>query len=296
MTERSSGYGVLHPNTSSSYMRARARDPKKTKAPIVRLFNRQERFSGMRGLVTLHTYDILICGTGAIGRQVALALATMEVAKTISLVDPDVVTAPNVGTQGYRPDQVGVLKVEATKVDMLSLNPTLKVSAHKGMMGMPSRVGTANHWAPETQPHVLFLCCDDMITRNEISKSRTKAVRPTKFLIDTRMGAWACRVIADFPPFDRWKPTLFADSAAFSGHCTLQSTFFAALVCGGLAISALCTMVGAVKADSLDVIVNLLDADVTHQEVEEKKESYEQRMDRDHAVSNASYAATTQRR
>jgi hypothetical protein len=222
----------------------------------------------MLGLHTLNSCSVLVAGVGAIGRQIALSLATMGTCKSVTIVDPDVVADPNMGTQGYLNDQRGVSKVEATKADMLARNPKLQVRAFEGMLGYATRVGTKNHWKPETRHDVLFLCVDDMITRNEVAKSTKYKYLPTKFLIDTRMGAWAARVIADVPPFDRWRGTLFSDSAAFSGACTLQSTFFAANVAAGHGIAALCTLVGAVTPDPMDAIFNLLDCDVTHQSPE----------------------------
>ena len=263
MTERTSNYGVVHPNRRITRM---------SEIDNVPGYTRQSRFAGMLGLYTVKKYDVLICGCGAIGRQVALTLATMDIAKSYTLVDPDVVDGTNLGTQGFGPAQLGKSKVVATKDDMLLKNPGLKVHTHTKMMGVPKRVGAKNHWKPAKRPHILFLCPDDMITRNEFKAD--KDLLPTKFLIDTRMGAWACRIISDVPPFKRWIPTLFSDSASFSGSCTLQSTFFAASVCSGLAVASLMDLVGAVKPDPVDVIVNLLDIDTTHQEPNcDKKES-----------------------
>lgn len=287
MTERVAGYGKLHPNTSASWGRARMRAESDPDPAPVDAWSRRARYSGMLGLTSLTGSTYIICGVGAIGRQVALSLATMGISKSITLVDPDVVAPENMGTQGYLNNQLGLLKADATKSDMLLRNPKMKVEAVRGMMGSGKRVGTGNLWMPDTPPDVLFLCPDDMITRKEISLRKTKIAMPTKFLIDTRMGAWACRIIADFPPFKRWKPTLFADSAAFSGACTLQSTYFAASVCGGLAIAALCTMAGAVKPDSMDAIVNLLDCDISHLELDTDQETLTERSARNMAVRTA---------
>jgi sulfur carrier protein ThiS adenylyltransferase len=228
--------------------------------------NRSHRFSDMPGYKRLIKADIAVYGVGAVGRQVALNLATMG-AKNVTLVDPDNIEAPNMGTQGFRESGFGQLKAEQTAIECIERNSKGKFTPVHGMVGLKKRVGEAQ-WKPEEQPEIVFCCVDDMVTRNEIF--RTQYLQPAGCIVDTRMGAFAARVISDVPPFKVWEKTLFADSAAFTGRCTLQSTFFAANVTAGLAVCAAghwcSSKEGKSTYESQDFILDLMDFDITHQE------------------------------
>jgi sulfur carrier protein ThiS adenylyltransferase len=209
--------------------------------PIIDEFGyirRNERFRSLPGLTRMQGTRVAIYGVGAVGRQVALGLATMGF-KNLVLIDPDIVDTPNLGTQGYKERDYGKEKVKATAQGCKDRCRACKVvSAHK-MVGKESRVG--KEWLysrpKESREEIAFLCVDDMITRQEIGE--LEELQPAHLLVDTRMGAYAARIIADVHPFERWKKTLFSDSAAFTGRCTLQSTYFMAAVCAGAAIATL---------------------------------------------------------
>src|SRR5438034_3178751 len=64
----------------------------------------------------------LVIGVGAIGRQVALQLAAVGIPLLI-LYDHDSVAEENLAAQGYRPDQLGLTKVDATALDCQRLHP-----------------------------------------------------------------------------------------------------------------------------------------------------------------------------
>jgi len=57
---------------------------------------------------------VTIIGVGAIGRQVAVQLASLGV-RSLQLIDFDSVEQHNVTSQGYRHDEIGQFKVAATK-------------------------------------------------------------------------------------------------------------------------------------------------------------------------------------
>src|SRR5437588_985344 len=63
-----------------------------------------------------------VIGVGAIGRQVALQLAAVGI-PLLLLYDDDVVAEENLAAQGYRPDQLGMAKVDATGIDCQRINP-----------------------------------------------------------------------------------------------------------------------------------------------------------------------------
>ena len=73
------------------------------------------RFSRQQDLVPqdrLQQTPATVIGVGAIGRQVALQLASIGVPK-LQLIDPDHVEATNITTQGYRVCDLGQCKVSA---------------------------------------------------------------------------------------------------------------------------------------------------------------------------------------
>lgn len=235
---------------------------------------RTERFRDMQGLDTLLQSEITIAGVGAIGRQVAIGLVSMGV-KNLTIVDPDTIMSHNMGPQGWYPKHNKKPKVEALASVLREINPQIDLDAvYKFYTTENDRGGHA--YTPKHRPAVLFVCVDNMKSRNIISK--TEALMPQHCIVDTRMGAFAYRVICDEAPFERWKKTLFSDSASFAGKCTLQSTYFAAQVCAGNAIAAYATWASANPGGRfeergktpghfvpVDFIGDLLDFDLTHQ-------------------------------
>ncbi len=63
-----------------------------------------------------------IAGLGGLGSQIAIALARVGVG-TLVLVDYDVVEPSNLNRQQYFIDQIGMLKVDALKENLLRVNP-----------------------------------------------------------------------------------------------------------------------------------------------------------------------------
>src|SRR5206468_11242882 len=63
-----------------------------------------------------------VIGIGAIGRQVALQLAAVGI-PLLLLYDDDAVAEENLAPQGYRPDQLGLAKVDATAADCRRIHP-----------------------------------------------------------------------------------------------------------------------------------------------------------------------------
>ena len=75
-----------------------------------------ERYSRQKDLVPpdrLAVCKATVVGVGAIGRQVALQLASMGIT-WLELVDFDLVEPSNLASQGYLEEDLGKLKVEAT--------------------------------------------------------------------------------------------------------------------------------------------------------------------------------------
>jgi len=158
--------------------------------------------------------SIDVVGVGAIGRQVALQLASIGASK-IRLIDHDIVDASNVCTQGYRACDVGSTKVYALRDAMQGVNPEpmFKVRAEK--------------WRPVIRlSDVVFCCVDSMATRANLHH----ASYTSQFFVDGRMLAEVGYV---YPSYDHnsrhaYLKTLFDDSEAEPGRCTMRSTIYGA--------------------------------------------------------------------
>ena len=75
-----------------------------------------DRDSRQRSLVPpdrLAQLHVLVIGVGAIGRQVALQLASLGVSR-LTLMDHDTVGVENLAVQGYWPSDMTLQKVQAT--------------------------------------------------------------------------------------------------------------------------------------------------------------------------------------
>jgi len=86
-------------------------------------FERQQELVPMDRLAAL---TVTVIGVGAIGRQVALQLASIG-ARRLDLVDFDRVEMANVTTQGYLAGDVGQLKVDATHHAINLIDPSIAV-------------------------------------------------------------------------------------------------------------------------------------------------------------------------
>ena len=118
-----------------------------------------ERFDRQRDLVPherLTEITATVIGIGAIGRQVALQLATIG-APRLQLIDFDHVDITNVTTQGYLSDDVGRPKVLATAAAIENLDPSIEVEMIEDRYRPRQSVGEA------------VLCCVDYVVHNIIN-------------------------------------------------------------------------------------------------------------------------------
>jgi sulfur carrier protein ThiS adenylyltransferase len=188
---------------------------------------REERYSKLIPLDRLHAASALIIGVGAVGRQVALQLATMGVG-TLTLIDPDDVDIENLGAQGYRPAQLGKPKVEMTEKDCLFLNPKIEV-AHAVDRFKEKHMRTG----------YIFCCVDSIEDRSNIFNN---FIEPNIYdlFIDARMQAEVIRIITVDPATRsafRYNQTLFEPDEAEEGECTARSIIYAANIAASLMLS-----------------------------------------------------------
>jgi len=185
-----------------------------------------DRYARQQELVPrerLTSVKATVIGTGAIGRQVALQLAAIGTAG-LQLIDFDAVEATNVTTQGYLASDVGRPKVSATAAAIRQIDPTIEVEAILDRYRPRLRIGEA-----------VFCCVDSIAARSAIWRS---AGPQCHFWADGRMLGEVIRVlaVADETGRDYYPTTLFAQSEAQPGRCTVRSTIYAAGIAAGLMV------------------------------------------------------------
>lgn len=148
-------------------------------------------------------------------------------AMKVSIQDMDKVEHHNMGTQGFKPAQIGQYKVSATRDDMIAINPQMSVETC-----------TAKH-EKNTESvmgyDAVFCCVDSMEARMSLLCDDEFFPRVA---IDTRMSAMSMQVFyVDLKSRHEYKRTIFPDSEAFQARCTAKSTIFTASTAASLAVS-----------------------------------------------------------
>lgn len=211
--------------------------------------NRFERQTELVPRERLNDLTATVIGVGAIGRQVALQLAAIGVRK-LQLIDHDTVELSNVTTQGYFTDDVGISKVEATKISAECLDRTITVEPIADRFRSKQRIGQA-----------VFCCVDSISVRSAI----WRAVAPRcQFWADGRMLGEVIRVLAigNETGRDHYPNTLFEQAAAQTGRCTSRSTIYAASIAAGLMVHQFTRWLRDLPVDR-DTSFNLLAGEFT---------------------------------
>lgn len=210
----------------------------------------------------LETVVVLIVGVGAVGRQLALQLATMGVSN-MTIIDPQDVDVENLGAQGFREKDLGRKKVEAVAESVHELNSNVVVSK------------VAEFFKSLHVPHVdagqsraVFVCVDNMEARSKIWKS----AKLSHLYIDSRMSAEVARVITvSDPKGEAYYPkTLFSDAEMYQETCTAKTTIYCASIQAGLLASQFTKWLRNMKL-SMDIQLNILAGDWDHDLVQTAK-------------------------
>jgi sulfur carrier protein ThiS adenylyltransferase len=185
-----------------------------------------------------------VIGVGAIGRQVALQLASTG-SRQIELIDFDHVEAVNVTTQGYPTEDIGHAKVEATARTIREIDPAIRVTVVADRYRPKRSIGEA-----------VFCCVDSISTRTAIWRS---ASARCAFWADGRMLGETLRILTATREAerDRYAKTLFPQSASQTGSCTSQSTIYSASIAAGLMLHQFTRWLRGIAVDA-DTTVNLL--------------------------------------
>lgn len=129
--------------------------------------------------------DVHIIGLGAIGSQVALMLTRLGL-RNITIYDFDSIEEINLANQNYKHDQIGKTKIEATKENMLAINPELNLEIEP------------EGWQGQKLSGYVFLCLDNIDVRRAIVEAQ-RGNKYIKAIFDFRMGlADAQHYAADF--------------------------------------------------------------------------------------------------
>ncbi|MBI1348690.1 ThiF family adenylyltransferase [bacterium] len=211
-----------------------------------------DRFQRQAALVPqekLSRHAITVIGVGAIGRQVALQLAAIG-ARQLHLMDPDVVEATNITTQGYRLADLGQSKVEATAAALRELQLDLSLTL------------IAERYRPALAiSDVVFVCVDTISVRAAIWRTMQ---RHCQFWADGRMRGEVLRILSatDETSGRHYTTTLFPQGEAQVGSCTAQSTIYAASIAAGLMVHQFTRWLRGLPLDA-DLAVNLLGSELS---------------------------------
>jgi sulfur carrier protein ThiS adenylyltransferase len=206
--------------------------------------NRYVRQADLVPRERLHDLTATVVGVGAIGRQVALQLASMGLPR-IQLIDFDTVDETNITTQGYGQHDLLQPKVEACRLTMANIDPDINV------VTIPDRY-RPTHVAGEA----VFCCVDSITARGAIWRGAGSASR---FWCDGRMLGEVIRIVTvDGPPArDQYPGSLFAATEADPGRCTARSTIYTANIAAGLMLHQFTRWLRGLPTD-FDLSLNLL--------------------------------------
>jgi sulfur carrier protein ThiS adenylyltransferase len=190
-----------------------------------------------------------VIGVGAIGRQVALQMASVGVPR-IQLIDFDTVDETNITTQGYGQHDLRQSKVEACRLAMTDVDPDIEVATIRDRYRPTQAVGEA-----------LFCCVDSITARGAIWRGGGSTAR---FWCDGRMLGEVIRILTvdGATAGERYPQTLFAPSEAEPGRCTSRSTISTANVAAGLMLHQFTRWLRSLPTD-FDLSLNLLASELS---------------------------------
>ena len=190
---------------------------------------RQEQY-GQRhaGLINSAAYDktITVVGCGAIGSHVSMSLARMGY-KYITIIDDDVVSAENMGSQGFMISDIGQPKVDALSAHILNASGTVVTKRNERIDGYST-----------LSDDIVIAAVDNMNARRDILQSY---VNDYGVFIDPRMGAEFARLFVLNLSNDKreaYKKVWYSDSDAVAEACTQKATVYCANILSGFVVKA----------------------------------------------------------
>ncbi|QDT86361.1 ThiF family adenylyltransferase [Gimesia chilikensis] len=210
--------------------------------------DRFERQSELVPAEKLRSLTVTVIGVGAIGRQVALQLASLGV-RRLQLVDFDRVEPTNITTQGYCKADLGQSKVEASARAVQAIDTGIEVET------------VNDRFRPGLGTGEVVICCVDSISsRAAIWRALREQCR---FWCDGRMRGEVLRVLTavDLPSREHYDTTLFPQAEAQTGACTSRSTIYTAGIAAGLMLHQLTRWLRQLPVDR-DLSLNLLAGEI----------------------------------
>ena len=210
--------------------------------------DRFQRQSGLIPAERLSQLTATVIGVGAIGRQVALQLAAIGTPR-IQLIDFDTVESTNITTQGYRRQDLGQSKVDATAKAIQELDQSIQVTSIADRYRAALPVGEA-----------VFCCVDSISARAAIWRSLS---RKCEFWTDGRMLGETIRLLTATTGngMERYSESLFPQAQAQSGSCTSRSTIYAAGIAAGMMVHQFNRWLRDIPID-FDTTLNLLSCEI----------------------------------
>ena len=206
--------------------------------------DRFQRQSDLIPAKRLSQVNATVIGVGAIGRQVALQLAAIGTPR-IQLIDFDQVELTNIRTQGYRCQDLGQSKVDATARAIQELDKSIQVSV------------TPDRYRPSVPvDHAVFCCVDSISARSAIWRPVSKQC---ELWTDGRMLGETIRILTatQHHGMKQYAETLFPQNEAQTGSCTSCSTIYAASIAAGLMVHQFARWLRDIPVD-FDTTLNLL--------------------------------------
>lgn len=213
--------------------------------------NIDERYSRQRDIVPadrIAECKATVVGIGAIGRQAALQLTSIGI-PWLQLIDMDTIEESNIASQGYRQDDLGRFKVDATSELCWQINSNLQIDPLTERFRRSMDIG-----------NVVFLCVDSIETRRLI----WQAVKDrAAFICDGRMSAEVLRVITacDISSREHYPTTLFRQEEVFAGPCTAKTTIYCANIAAGFMLTQFTKYLRLLPIEP-DIQVNLLASEI----------------------------------
>jgi len=187
------------------------------------------------GLVdNLNQFNYHILGCGAIGSAAALQLTRMG-AENFCLYDNDKVDTGNVGVSQYTLYDVGYMKVDCLKSDILDINNAAQVMCDDRMF---------QNYIYLNDNDIIILGFDSMKSRLDAVKAIMGWKQSKPFaLIDGRMGAQTYQQYAfKKPSLSKYKECWYDDNSASTEPCTAKATSYCSNMAGSFITNSISKM------------------------------------------------------
>lgn len=215
----------------------------------------EDRFERQADLVPrerLEPCRVTVIGCGAIGRQVAIQLASMGVVK-LQLIDFDSVEETNITTQGWLSKDIGGLKTDVLAANVREIDPDIEVETIVGEFSHRHIPGLGN---------IVFCCVDSIVARAKIWNLVKKWT--VDFWCDGRMMGETIHVLTSDlskESMELYDKTLFPPEEAQEGACTGRGVIYTANIAAGFMLQQFTRWLRRYALDS-HTVLNLLSNEV----------------------------------